>query len=287
MSNPVFNRIEQESRRGYAGFGDSRSSSSYGPTGLQDRPGQAPMNTGRLDDIYNSPSAGPVQTGRVTYDDVFMKSGLLFGLMLVSAGATWAASMALGLGVASLAMLAGIFVTLGLGLFIAFKKTISPALILTFAVFEGFMVGGISTVFAARWDGIVTTAIVATLSVFAAMFLGWKTNIVRVTDKSRRIFGMAIFGYMIFALVNLGFSLFGANQGWGIFGQGSMMGILVSVFAVGLASYTLAMDFDSIQTAVASGAPEKYSWLLAHGLLVTVVWLYLEILRLLAHFQNN
>jgi len=285
MSNPVFNRIDQESRRGYAGFGGNRSTNAYG--GVQQHGGPAPIRVEQLDAMYNSPAAGPVQTGRLTLDDVYMKSALLFGLMLVTAGAVWAAAMTLGLGIASLAMIVGAVTSLVLGLVIAFKKSISPALIMAFAVFEGLMVGGISTVFSQMYEGIVTTAIVATLSVFVAMFLGWKTGIVKVTARSRRMVSMAIFGYMIFALVNFGFAMFGMNNGWGIFGQGSSLGILVSLFAVGLASYTLAMDFDSIQTAVASGAPEKYSWLLAHGLLVTVVWLYMEILRLLAHFQNR
>ncbi|WP_040160029.1 Bax inhibitor-1/YccA family protein [Mobilicoccus massiliensis] len=296
MSNPVFNRIDQESRRGYAGFGDGRPTQSYGqpygaPQGYQTQRGPVDMNASQLDDLYNAPSAGPVQSRRLTLDDVLMKSGLLFGIMLLVAGGTWAATMATmstaGYGLASLATLTGAIVTLVLGLIVAFSKKIRPALIVTFAVFEGLMVGGISTVFAQAYDGVVTTAIVATLSVFVAMFLGWKTNLIRVTSRSRRIFGMAIFGYFIFMLVNFGFALFGANSGWGIFAGGSTLGILVSVFAVGLASYSLAIDFDSIDRAVRAGAPEKYSWLLAHGLLVTVVWLYIEMLRLLGHLQQR
>ncbi|MDO5627490.1 MAG: Bax inhibitor-1/YccA family protein [Mobilicoccus sp.] len=291
MSNPVFNRIDQESRQGYAGFGTGRSQSQSQYGSPQDavhaQRGQAAMSNSQLDDLYQSPSAGPVQTGRVTLDDVLMKSGLLFGTMLAVAGLTWFVNATILPGFAGLAMLGGIFVTLGLGLVIAFKKTISPALIMLFAVFEGLLVGGVTTMYAQAYDGVVTTAIISTLSVFVAMFLGWKTGIVRVTERSRRMVRMAIFGYLIFMLVNLGFAMFGANQGWGIFAGGSTIGILVSLFAVGLASYTLAMDFDSIQRAVQAGAPEKYSWLLAHGLLVTVVWLYLEILRLLAHLQQR
>lgn len=291
MSNPVFNRIDQESQRGYAGFGNAGSQYSYGPPPQdyqQRQGGYGTMSPGQLDDLYAAPSAGPTQMGRVTYDDVLMKFGLLFGIMLVAAGGTWAATLVTGTyAVAGLAMMSGAIVSLVLGLVIAFKKTISPVLMMVFAVFEGLMVGGVSTVFASMYDGLVTTAIVATLSVFAAMFLGWKANIIRVTSKSRRIFSMAIFGYLIFALVNFGFAMFGANNGWGIFGQGSGMSILVSVFAVGLASYSLAMDFDSIQRAVQGGAPQKYSWLLGYGLMVTVVWLYMEILRLLANFQNR
>ncbi|WP_168582186.1 Bax inhibitor-1/YccA family protein [Gephyromycinifex aptenodytis] len=297
MSNPVFNRIDKESSRGYAGFGSQPSSGQYGPpsgqygqrsAGTQSSPYSTQgMSEAQLRDLYARPAAGPVQTGRLTVDDVIMKAALLFGIMIVVAAGTWFVGATVSPAIASMAMLVGIFVTLGLGLLIAFKKTISVPLIVTYAAVEGLLVGGISFMFETMYDGLVTTAIIATLSVFAAMFIGWKAGYIKVTAKSRRIFGMAIMGYLIFALVNLGFSLFGANNGWGIFGQGSNMGILLSVFVVGLASYSLAMDFDSIDRAVSSGAPQQYSWLLAHGLLVTVVWLYLEILRLLAHLQGR
>lgn len=300
MSNPVFNRIDEQSRRGYAGFGSNRSTQYYGsPQGYQSYPqgqsypqdyqsaGRTDMSAGQLGDLYNSPSATPTQSRRLTLDDVMMKAGLLFGLMLVVAGVTWAAALLVAPGIAGLASITGSLVTLVLGFVIAFKKNVSPALILLFTVFEGLMVGGISAVFVRAYDGVVTTAIIATLCVFATMFLGWKTKLVRVTERSRRIVGMAMVGYMLFMLVNFVAALFGMNSGWGVFGVGSGLSILVSVFAVGLASYSLAMDFDSIENAIQAGAPEKYSWLLAYGLLVTVVWLYIELLRLFANLQSR
>ena len=96
---------------------------------------------------------------------------------------------------------------------------------------------------------------------------------------------MAVIGYAIFALVNLGYALI-TNTPFGIGGTGPL-GIGISIFAIGLASAMLALDFDSIDRAIAAGAPEKYSWLLAHGLVVTLVWLYLEILRLLGRLRSN
>lgn len=290
MSNPVFDRIDDVSRKGgYATFGGGRSSQSqHGQPQSAPQYGQyAPQNLDarHLDDMYNAPSAGPVQMGRVTVDDVVMKGLMLFGIMLVTAGAVAFVVPAL----APVLVLPAILATLGLGLFIAFKKSISVPLIVGYAFFQGVLVGAVSVAYGSRFgQGVVTTAIVASLSVFIAMFAGWKFGIVKVTSKSRRIFTLAIFGYMIFALANFVAAwAFGANSGWGFFGFGSGMSILVSVFAVGLASYSLAMDFDSIDRAVAAQLPEKYSWLLAHGLLVTVVWLYLEILRLVAQLQRN
>ena len=289
MSNPVFDRIDDVSRKGgYATFGGGRSSQSQRGSQAAPQYGQyAPQNLDarQLDDMYNAPSAGPVQMGRVTVDDVVMKGLGLFGLMIVTAAAVAFVVPALS----PVLILPAIVVTLGLGLVIAFKKTISVPLIVGYAFFQGLLVGSVTVMYGSRFgSGVVTTAVVASLSVFVAMFAGWKFGIVKVTSKSRRILTLAIFGYLIFALANLVAAwAFGANSGWGFFGFGSGMSILVSVFAVGLASYSLAMDFDSIDRAVAAQLPEKYSWLLAHGLLVTVVWLYLEILRLVAQLQRN
>jgi len=182
-------------------------------------------------------------------------------------------------------MLAGMFGGLGVGLLIAFKKTINVPLIVTYAVLEGVLVGAISEVFNKFYPGIVATAVIATLCTFAGMLLGYKTGLIKVTDKSRRIFGMAIMGYLLFGLVNLVAAFMGVGSGWGFGGTG-ILGIGISVLGVGLASYSLAIDFDSVDRAVAAQLPEKYSWLLAHGFIVTLVWLYLEFLRLLARLRQ-
>ncbi len=317
MSNPVFNRIDKEAKEGqYAGFGPGQASfpQGYGaPTGgqpgygQQDQPGygrqgygqQAPyqqqpyagpqygqMSNDQLNQMYNQPSAGPVQMGRVTLDDVIMKTLGLFAILLVTTVFSWmTASANPGLG-ATLWMV-GMLGGLAVGLVIAFMKKISPPLIIAYAALEGLFVGAISRFFEARYPGIVGTAVLATLCVFAAMFVGWKAGYIKVTAKSRRMVGMALVGYLIFSLISLGFAMFaGTNNGWGLFPFGTPLGIGLSLLVVGLAAYTLAMDFDSIDQAVRMGAPQQYSWLLAHGLIVSVVWLYLEILRLIAQFRE-
>ena len=93
-------------------------------------------------------------------------------------------------------------------------------------------------------------------------------------------------GYLLFSLVNVAAAFMGVGAGWGFGGKSGMLGIGISVLGVGLASYSLAIDFDSVDRAVAAQLPEKYSWLMAHGLIVTLVWLYLEILRLLARLRE-
>lgn len=298
-SNPVFNRIDREVEKGYAGFNPPASNPQGGQWTSQSpiqgsqwsQPGAAAgsaaandaMTSDRLEQMYQAPTAGPVQTGRVTVDDVMMKTGMLFGLVIALGVVGWmVASTSPGGG--SLLMLGGIAGTLVLGLMIAFKKTISVPLIVGYAALEGLMVGSISQFYNAAWSGIVVQAVLATAATFAGMLLAYRTGLIKVTDKFRRIVTMAIFGYVIFAVINLIYALISGN-GWGFGGSGAL-GIGISLFAVGLAAVSLALDFDSIDRAVAAGVPERYSWLLAHGLIVTIVWLYLEMLRLLARLRD-
>jgi len=143
----------------------------------------------------------------------------------------------------------------------------------------------LSQFFNVAYPGIVGQAVLATLATFAGMFLAYRFGLIKVTAKFRRIMTMMIFGYAIFAIVNFIFAVFWSDSPFGFGGSGGI-GIAISVFAVGLASFTLALDFDSIERAIASGAPQKYSWLLAHGLIVTLVWLYIEFLRLFARLRS-
>jgi uncharacterized YccA/Bax inhibitor family protein len=282
-SNPVFSRIDKQIKEGgYVGF-DRRPAAPRitGDASVQDR-----LNPAQLQDLYNQPSAGPVQMGRVTLDDVVMKTLGLFSIVVIFAAASWfavAGNAALSLPLVFGGLLGG----LAVGLVIAFKKTISVPLIMLYSALEGLLVGAISSMFnsSPAYQGLVTTAVIATVCTFAGMFLGWKSGLIKVTDRSRRIFGMAIIGYLLFGVVNLIAAMMGVGSGWG-FGGSGMLGIAFSVLGVGLASYSLAIDFDSVDRAVKAGLPEKYSWLLAHGLIVTLVWLYLEILRLLARLRQ-
>lgn len=285
-SNPVFDRIDKESRQGYAGFGRGPRAQRM-PFG---RSSADPMSPQQLQDLYNQPSAGPVQMRRLTIDDVVMKTAGLFALLLVGAVAGWTLFPSIG----TVLILGGIALTLVLGLVIAMRKTVSVPLIVLYAAVEGVFVGAISNGYSLAFDppgqtdvfhGIVAQAVLGTLSVFAGMLVAYKTGIIRVTAKFRRIVTMAVLGYAIFALVNFLYAVIG-NHAFGIGGTGAL-GFFVSIFAIGLASLMLAVDFDSIDRAIAAGAPEKYSWLLAYGLVVTLVWLYLEILRLLGRMRSN
>ncbi|MEO3936261.1 Bax inhibitor-1/YccA family protein [Dermatophilaceae bacterium Soc4.6] len=280
-NNPVFSRFEKKVKSdGYAGFG-------RGGTATSPLPGQqAPLSPQDLDTIYRGASAGPRETGRLTLDDVVMKTLGLFAVVMVSATTSWFVTQ----GSPDLTMpvwIGGMLLGLGVGLAIAFMKSVSVPLIVLYSVFEGAFLGAFSRVIeqTPQYAGIVPTAIVATLATFAGMFVGYKVGLIKVTSKSRRIFGMAAMGYLLFSLVNVIGLFAGWTDGWG-FGGSGMLGIGISILGVGLASYSLAIDFDSIDTAVRMQVPEKYSWLLAHGLIVSLVWLYIEIVRLLARLRD-
>ncbi|MBK8470213.1 MAG: Bax inhibitor-1/YccA family protein [Candidatus Phosphoribacter sp.] len=289
-NNPVFNRIDKQLREErYAGFGDQRApKDSRAPQGYQGQPGYLPpppMDSAQLDELYQRPSAGPLDTGRVTFDDVIVKTLTLFALVLGTAGLTWVLTSS----APSLTMpiwLAGMFGGLVVGLVIGFKKSVSVPLILAYAILEGAFVGAFSRVMEGWYPGIVMTAVVATLATFAGMFLGYRAGFIKVTSRSRRIFGMAVMGYLLFSLVNVLGLFLGWTSGWGFGGTG-LLGIGISILGVGLASYSLAVDFDSVEQGVRMGAPEKYSWLFAHGIIVSLVWLYIEILRLLARLRGD
>jgi uncharacterized YccA/Bax inhibitor family protein len=281
-SNPAFNRIEKDAKDGYASFGGSGASAAQQSAAAQ--AATAGMTAQQLQELYNQPAAGPVDTRRVTMDDVIMKTLALFAIVLVTAAAGWAVA-ANNPNAGSAIWIGGMIGTLVIGLIIAFKKTLSVPLILLYAVVEGLFMGAVSQFFNVAYPGIVGQAVLATLATFAGMFLAYKFGLIKVTAKFRRIMTMMIFGYVIFAIVNFIFAAFWSDSPFGFGGTGGL-GIAISVFAVGLASFTLALDFDSIEGAIRSGAPQKYSWLLAHGLIVTLVWLYIEFLRLFARLRS-
>jgi uncharacterized YccA/Bax inhibitor family protein len=278
-NNPVFNRIDKQISQGaYAGIGSQRGGTWGAP------PAAGDLSAAELQQMYDQRAAGPVQMGRVTLDDVVMKTLGLFAIVVTVAAASWFAvgtspSLMLPL------WLGGMFGGLAIGLLIAFRKTVSVPLIVSYAVFEGAFVGSISSVFEQRWPGVVSTAVLSTTATFGGMFLAYKLGLIKVNDRFRRVFGMAVMGYLVFSLVNVVAAFMGVGQGWG-FGGNGILGIGISIIGVGLAAFSLAADFDAIDRAVAAQVPERYSWLLAHGLIVSLVWLYLELLRLLARMRD-
>jgi uncharacterized YccA/Bax inhibitor family protein len=256
--NPVFNRSDAFSRRGYATFNEA-------PT----------ATAGQLEEMYSAPSATGLQTGRMTMDDVVIKTGLMFAVLLPLAAVSFYLNN-------PILTFGGLIVGLVLGLVIAFKQSTSPALVLSYAGLEGLFVGGISRIYEDFYDGIIAQAVLGTLAVFAVALWAYKSGRVRVTPKFQRTVLIAMGGYLIFSLVNIGVVLFTDTSL-----RGGLLGIGVGLFAITLAAAMLVLDFDFAEQGVKNGLPERFSWLAAFGLVVTLVWLYIEFLRLISILRGG
>ena len=179
----------------------------------------------------------------------------------------------------------GIIVGLIFALVTAFKPHLARFTAPAYAIAEGVALGAISKMFEIAYDGIVIQAVGATLGVFGAMLFMYRTGIIRVTDKYRRIVMGAMMGLMVFYGISLLINLFGGNVSF--LHSSSGFSIIFSIFVAGLAASNLALDFDFIERGEREGFPKQMEWFAALGVLVTVVWLYLEILRLLAKLREN
>lgn len=272
MSNPVFNNSPVFGDPNDKRVREARARAGVGATTTQT------IDAVTLDKMYEAPSATARQTGRLTYDDVIIKTAGVFSLLVVSAAVTW--TLVPGLWVV------GAVVGLVLGLVNAFKREPSPVLIALYAVAQGMFLGGISLYFEQQWPGIVVQAVLATFSVFAASLFLFRSGRVRVTGKFVRWLLIAMVGYLVFSLVNVVLMFVVPNSGE--FGplRAGWLGIAVGLLAVGLAAASLIVDFDSIKRGVEQGVPAKFAWSAAFGLTVTLVWLYLELLRLIAIFRE-
>ena len=253
----------------------------------------SPEQMAGLEAQYQAPSATNADMRRMTYDDVIIRTAGMFAVILATGALSWSlvtssdeATFSLG----AMAVFAGAIGAFVLGLVNSFKREPSPALILAYAAFEGLLLGGFSGVMEARYEGIVVQAVLATLATFGAMLAAYSFGGFRVQGRFRRVVVVATFGYMIFCLINFALMMTGATTGaWGLRSltiMGIPLGVPLGILAVILASFFLAIDFESIENGVRNGLPQRYAWAGAFGLVVTLVWLYVEFLRLLSYFRD-
>ncbi|WP_458113612.1 Bax inhibitor-1/YccA family protein [Arthrobacter sp. R1-13] len=256
----------------------------YGQTQYGQNPYGQPQNLSQdqLQDMYNAPAAGRADVGRMTFDDVIVKTAACLGVLVAGAAVT----LVVGMGLASLLMIVGALGGFVLALVNTFKKQPSPALILAYAGLEGLFLGGLTRILDGMYPGVGLQAVVGTLSVFAVTLLLFKSGKVRATPKAMRFFLIAMVGYALFSVVNLVMMMTGVvDQPFGL--RSGIIGVVIGVLAIGLAAFSLVMDFTSIEAGVRAGAPQRFSWTAAFGLTVTLVWLYVEIIRLLAILRGE
>jgi uncharacterized YccA/Bax inhibitor family protein len=277
-SNPVFRSLPK-TQGGYAQFG----------TGAAGYGAQA---------VHADPYAGAYpeqrQTGvsrPLTIDDVVTKTGITLAVLAAVSVASYFLA-AQNLALAMPLMLVGLFGGMVLLLVAIFaRKQDNPAIVLAYAALEGLVLGSISFIIAnfevqgISAGALISQAVVGTFGVFFGMLVVYKTGAIRVTPKFTRWIVAALFGAVALMLVNLVVGLF--THSAGPLRDGGPMAILFSLVMIGIAAFSFLIDFDQADQAIRAGAPEKAAWGIALGLTVTLVWLYLEILRLLSYFNSD
>lgn len=220
----------------------------------------------------------PIPAGeRLTMNDVMVKTGINLGLVAVGAAVAWNAPVL---------MLLGLVGGLVLGLVNSFKKKVSPILVMTYALMEGLLLGGLSAVVDMRYPGVAIQAVLATLVVAGTTLALFANGKLRATPKLNKIFMIGAIGYMAYGFISiLGAGIFGSSLNSFSIG-GIPLGLVVGLFAVALATYSLLLDFTTTSEAVEAGLPERESWRLAFGLTASLVWLYVEILRVLMYLAS-
>lgn len=254
---------------------------------FQAGPDRAAVSAATLQEQFDAPTATPSQMGRMTYEGVISKTAA----MLVLAGL---AAIPGYLFFSFPLLLVSAIGGLVLGLVLAFKRTTPPALALLYAGVEGYFLGSISTYIETAFDvpGAALQALLATGVTFTVTLWLYRSGRVRYTSKLRKFFMIGALSYLAFSLVNIGVMIFsGTEGGFGLRSDveilGIPLGVLVGAVAVILACISLIGDFDFIDNGVAKQLPAHFEWRAAFGLVVTLVWLYIEFLRIIAILQGR
>lgn len=273
-SNPVLSRLGQAAERertaGYSPAGP------YGPAAGQSGYGQPyPSAPGY--------PASPPAVQPMTVDDVVVKTVMLLGITGVSAVAAWNLIPDSLLGAA---WIGAAMVGLVLGLIISFSRIANPALVVAYAVVEGAFVGLVSKFYQviAGFEGIVLQAVIATFGVFFTMALLYRARVIRATPKFQRAMIAIMAGLFAVMLINFVLAVFGFSTG---LRSNGALGIIFSVVCIVVASLSFILSFNEVEEGVRMGLPQRYSWMAAFGILVSLIWLYIEMLRLLSFLQGD
>jgi uncharacterized YccA/Bax inhibitor family protein len=288
-NNPVFRRSAEfnGSSNAYGNQTYAGNGAAYPAYGQQGYGDPATWGTG----TPGSPTHTEASTGPMTIDSVVQKTGITLGVVIVAAMATWILTPTVddATGAADLGPLFALVTIGSLGAFAlsmvnSFKRVVSPALVLAFAALEGVALGGISKVFNLAYPGVVTGAVLGTFAAFAGTLAAYKFFDIKVGAKFRMMVMAAVFGMVGLSVFALVLSLFGVDLG--IYGNGGI-GILFSLAGLVLGVFMLVLDFDFVEQGIANRIPEQESWRAAFAMTVSLVWIYTNLLRLLAIFSDN
>ena len=281
-SNPVFNRSE--------GFNGRGNQTTYAGNGMSYPAYGAPADAGQWQGGGAYPGG---DTRRMTVDSVVQKTGITLGVVFVVAAATWILTGDIDnqRTLSSLYMLSmlGAFGGFALAMVNSFKKVVNPALVIAYAALEGLFVGAFSKVIEAQFNsegngGLVIGAVVGTFGAVAGTLAAYKFFDIQVGSRFRKWVVAAMFGFVAVSLLDFVLRLFNADFGFNGYGG---MGLLSSVIGLGLGVLMLILDFDFVERGIAAGLPERESWRAAFGLTVTIIWIYIELLRILAILRGQ
>lgn len=227
-----------------------------------------------------------VSTTPMTVKGVIRKTSFLLGLTTLSGVGFFGYCLISGVtsGFVSVAALASILVAFVLSMVIISKPHIAKTLAIPYAILEGIVIGAISLFASIKFPTVAPTALVATFVTAAVMLALYRSGVIKVTQKFRSVMMSAVIAIMLVYLVQIGFSLFGSSLPY-LF-SGGVVGIGFSLLVIVIASLSLLLDFDSVERAHAAGVDESYEWVLSVGILSTLVWMYIEFVRLLRSLQN-
>lgn len=265
LSNPVFGSGSQSEAWG---------TKPGSPVGFRDN---ANMSADQLQHMYQQPAATGADMGRMTIGDTINKTIFCLALVVIGAAAGW---------IMPALMLPGALVGFVLGLVNVFKKRPSPALILLYSAAQGLFLGGLSQFLDGMYPGVAVQAVLATFCVAGVTLALYRSGKYRMTPKLNKIFMVGMIGLVVFSLLNMVLMMTGVIDG--MFGmRGGMLGLIIGVVAVLLATYALVSDFTMIEELSNQGAPAIMAWRGAFGLTMTLIWLYTEILRILAILRGD
>lgn len=283
-SNPVFRNLPRQEGGGYANFGSGVAGAGQMGQQFGNQYGQQ----------YQQPQPyqqAPAGTRAMTIDDVVTKTAITLGVLALSAIVSYGLTNA-NTSLAPLFVIGGGLIGLVLVLIASFaNKMDNPVLVLSYAVFEGLFVGALSFMFTnVEFGGVggsalIAQAVLGTFGVFAGMLVVYKTGAIRVTPRFTRMIVGAMIGVLVLALGNLVAGFF-ISGGLGL-RDGGPLAIVFSLVVIAIAAFSFLLDFDAADQLIRAQAPEKAAWGVALGLTVTLVWLYVEILRLLSYFQRD
>jgi uncharacterized YccA/Bax inhibitor family protein len=296
-SNPVLNRMLRSAVR------DRGTGGGYGQAGYQQGYGQQ----GYAQPGYGQPGYGqpgpqgyqgypttpgfvtPPQVDTMTLDDVVLRTVGMLALTGIAGAFGWLVLPSLGGAVTGLVMALAIIATLGIAIFSWFRPVTNPAVVITYAVAQGLVLGLVSSVFESYYNGIVLQAVVGTFAIFLVMLALFKMKVLRATKTFTKVVIGALVGILALTFFNLIMTMFGHNPGlvqYSVTGHVGWLPIVFTGICIVVGALTLVLDFQAVENGVRAGAPRRYAWACTFGLLVGLIFLYWQILRMLGYLRR-